>query len=133
MDFTQCDGEDSLKSLDWNEHNTLDKYHSHFLLLDDGRMDAYLDDRPRSDFVQTMCSNTNCHSITIIIEGGFNTLEVIQHDLKSKRSVIIIHGSGRLANVLGTLLEVSSKKNTLEYERNNVSTNFLCFPLETLT
>ncbi|CAF1058024.1 unnamed protein product [Rotaria sordida] len=114
MDFIQCDEEDSLESLNWNEYNTLDKYHSHFLLLDDGRMNVYLDDRPRSDFVQKMCSKTNCHSITIIIEGGFNTLEVIKNDLKNKRPVVIIHGSGRLANVLGTLLEVSSKKNTLE-------------------
>ncbi|CAF3976461.1 unnamed protein product [Rotaria sordida] len=114
MDFIQWDEEDSLESLNWNEYNTLDKYHSHFLLLDDGRMNVYLDDRPRSDFVQKMCSKTNCHSITIIIEGGFNTLEVIKNDLKNKRPVVIIHGSGRLANVLGTLLEVSSKKNTLE-------------------
>ncbi|CAF0830978.1 unnamed protein product [Rotaria sordida] len=114
MDFIQWDEEDSLESLNWNEYNTLDKYHSHFLLLDDGRMNVYLDDRPRSDFIQKMCSKTNCHSITIIIEGGFNTLEVIKNDLKNKRPVVIIHGSGRLANVLGTLLEVSSKKNTLE-------------------
>jgi hypothetical protein len=96
-------------------------------------MNVYLDDRPRSDFVRTMCSKTNCHSITIIIEGGFNTLEVIRNDLKNKRPVVIIHGSGRLANVLGTLLEVSTTKNTLEYERNNLSTKSLCFQIETLT
>ena len=133
MDPMLWDEENSLKSLNWNEHNTLDKYHSHFLLLDNGCMNAYLDDRPRSDIVHAICFEKKCHSITIIIEGGFNTVQVIQNDLQNKRPVVIIHGSGRLANVLGALIEVSSKKNTLEYERNNGSTKFLCFPLETLT
>ncbi|CAF2202478.1 unnamed protein product, partial [Rotaria magnacalcarata] len=96
-----------------NKAKALDKYHTHFLLLDDGRVNDYfddnhvnnyLDDRPRNIFVQTIRRKTNCYSVTIIVDGGFNTLEVIQNDLEAKRPVIIVHGSGRLANLLGDLL-----------------------------
>ncbi|CAF3395770.1 unnamed protein product [Rotaria socialis] len=103
-----------------NEAKALDNYHTHFLLLDDGRVNDYLDDnriknylddRPRSTFVQIARKKTECYSVTIIVEGGFNTLEVIQNDLEAKRPVIIVHGSGRLANLLGDLL--------LNVEENN--------------
>lgn len=132
MDCISWDDEDSPKSLNWNEPNTLDQYHSHFLLLDDGRMNNYLDDSPRSEIVNAICSK-RCHSITIIIEGGFNTVQVIRKDLDNERPIVIIHGSGRLSNVLGTLLDLSSKKDTLEYETNNFPMKFLSFPLEILT
>ncbi|CAF4276359.1 unnamed protein product [Rotaria socialis] len=103
-----------------NEAKALDNYHTHFLLLDDGRVNDYLDgngiknyldDRPRNTFVQIARKKTECYSVTIIVEGGFNTLEVIQNDLEDQRPVIIVHGSGRLANLLGDLL--------LNVEENN--------------
>ncbi|CAF1488829.1 unnamed protein product, partial [Rotaria sordida] len=96
-----------------NEINSLDKYHTHFLLLDDGRLNHYLSDDPRSKFVETICNQTQCYAITIIVEGGSNTLEVIRNDLYAKRPVLIIHGSGRLANVLGNLLEKVGKTGTV--------------------
>ena len=82
----------------------MDKYHTHFLLSDDGKLD-YLTDDPRSDFVQTTCNQKHCYAVTIIVEGGINSLEVITNDLKFYRPVVIVHGSGRLADVLGNLLE----------------------------
>ncbi|CAF4184066.1 unnamed protein product, partial [Rotaria sp. Silwood2] len=107
--FAHFAGKTAPITLNYDEEKTLDKNHSHFLLLDNGRVDCYIDDRPRSDFVKDVCAEFQCQAITIIVEGGFNTLEVIKHDLMAKRPVIIIHGSGRLANVLGTLLETSNK------------------------
>jgi transient receptor potential cation channel subfamily M protein 3 len=114
----QIGGQRQPTNLDWSEEKTLDKYHTHFLLLDNGRVNHYLDDRPRSDFVDAMRTKTKCHAITIIIEGGLNTLEVIRNDLKNKRPrpVVIIQGSGRLANVLATLIELSKENNALQYE-----------------
>ncbi|CAF1382563.1 unnamed protein product [Rotaria sordida] len=108
--FAHFAGQRAPTTLNYDEEKTLDKNHSHFLLLDNGRVNCYIDDRPRSDFVKSACAEFKCQAITIIVEGGFNTLEVIKHDLMAKRPVIIIHGSGRLANVLGTLLENSSKE-----------------------
>ena len=90
----------------------LDKYHTHFLLLDDGSIGRYLTDRPRSGFVDGMCKLFQCHAVTIIVEGGPRTLDVILNDLKAKRPVVIVHGSGRLSNVLGNLLmEADDKTN----------------------
>lgn len=102
-------------TLDRDEKNTLDKYHTHFLLLDDGILNRHLDDRPRSDFANAVCKHMLCRALTIIVEGGINTLEVIENDMRHQRPVIIIQGSGRLADVLGTLIEMFSKKQTLEY------------------
>jgi len=87
---------------------TLEQNHTHFLLLDKGCINNYLDDQPRTNFVDVMCEITKCHAITIIVDGGFDTLEVILHDLRAERPVIIIDGSGRLANVLGILFEKTS-------------------------
>lgn len=119
------------QTLNYEEEKTLDKNHSHFLLLDNGAINRYIDDRPRSDFVTDTCNAFKCQAITIIVEGGFNTLEVIKYDLTAKRPVVIIHGSGRLANVLGTLLEITSKENTPEYGKflYKFFTNFftICF------
>lgn len=65
-------------------------------------------------------SKAKCHTVTIIIDGGDNTLEVIRNDLEKERPVVIIQGSGRLANVLGTLLETSNKNIKIKYEMKNV-------------
>jgi transient receptor potential cation channel subfamily M protein 2 len=88
---------------------TLDVHHTHFLLFDDGRLDYYINDGPRTKFVKTACEQTDCHPVTIIVEGGVNALEVILNDLQAKRPVVIVDGSGRLANVLGKLFENASE------------------------
>lgn len=100
---------------DDNDPNTIEKHHTHLLLLDDGRLGRYLDDRPRATFVKKACEIEKCHAVTIIVEGGGNTLEVIYHDLQAKRSIVIVHGSGRLANVLGNLLKNAGKTKPIEY------------------
>ncbi|CAF1178334.1 unnamed protein product [Rotaria sp. Silwood1] len=105
--------QDSVPSLDENDTKALDKYHTHFLLLDDGRLNHYLNDDPRSEFVKATCGQTHCHAVTIIVEGGLNTLEVIQNDLNAQRPIVIVHGSGRLATVLGNLLEKAGKTATI--------------------
>jgi transient receptor potential cation channel subfamily M protein 2 len=112
--FMAIGGQRPYTTLSENEGKTLDKHHSHFLLLDDGHLGGYLSDDPRSDFVKNMREVTKCYTMTIIVEGGFHTLEVIINDLKANRPVIIIQGSGRLADILGTLLENTSDDKTPE-------------------
>ena len=97
-----------MRKLSEDKGETLEEHHTHFLLLDKGCVNDYLDDKPRSDFVKVMREITKCHAVTIIVDGGFDTLEVILHDLKAEQPVIIIQGSGRLANALGKLLESAS-------------------------
>ena len=88
-----------------NSPDDLDINHNHFLLFDEGRLEYYINDTPRSKFVQAACDQTNCHSVTIIVEGGPHTIDVILNDLRESRPVVIVAGSGRLSNVLGELLE----------------------------
>ena len=45
-----------------------------------------------------------CYAVTIIVDGGCFTCETILHDLKAGRPVVIVDGSGRLANLLAMLL-----------------------------
>lgn len=88
-----------------NSPDVLDINHNHFLLFDEGHLGYYINDTPRYKFVQAACDQTNCHPVTIIVEGGPNTVDVILNDLKKSRPVVIVAGSGRLSNVLGEILE----------------------------
>jgi hypothetical protein len=98
-----------------NVTEELDKHHTHFLLFDDGKLGEYLTDDPRSDFIQNTCKEENCYAVTIIVEGGLNTLEVIWNDLNKKRPVVIVHGSGRLSDILSNLLENTSNSTVIGY------------------
>lgn len=96
-------------SLDLEEEQTLDPFHSHHILFTADRSVYQISDQYRSEFVDTVCQSGDCHGITIVVEGGYNVLTVIQNDLKAKRPVIIIQGSGRIANILGALIEKSKE------------------------
>ncbi|CAF1554453.1 unnamed protein product, partial [Rotaria sordida] len=45
------------------------------------------------------------YEVTIIVEGGLGTLEVLENDIKEKRPIVLIQGSGRLADILAMLIE----------------------------
>jgi len=112
-------------TLDENEPDTLEHNHTHFLMDDDGSEGErivkhnakklfYLTDESRSQFVNEIIKLTNCHSVTIIIEGGLDSFEVIVNDLENNRPVVIIHGSGRCATVIGNLLELAKDQIKIE-------------------
>jgi len=115
----------SLFTLDENQLDTLETNHTHFLLLDDGSQGDhmidtkndrfYITDDPRSMFVDELTTLAQCHSVTIIIEGGLDTILVIANDLHAKRPVVIIYGSGRLANIIGDLLELTRYHAIIRY------------------
>ncbi|CAF1325578.1 unnamed protein product [Rotaria sordida] len=85
---------------------TIEPHHTYMLLFDDGELDGYIGDQQRLKFVQEASNNENkCYAVTVIVEGGINTLDVILNDLEDNRPVVIIDGSGRMADVLSDLLE----------------------------
>jgi hypothetical protein len=98
-----------------NVTEELDKHHTHFLLFDDGQCGKYLTDDQRSAFIENTCKEEKCYAVTIIVEGGLNTLEVIWNDLNKKRPVVIVHESGRLASILSTLLENTTNSTVIGY------------------
>ncbi|CAF3942716.1 unnamed protein product [Rotaria sp. Silwood1] len=104
-----------------NDGHALDKYHTHFIVIDEGDWVYYLNDQCRANFVYALqncdapsSDKSNLYSVTIIVEGGFNTLEVILNDLIHKRPILIINGSGRIASLLGTLLEDAKDDKAIE-------------------
>jgi hypothetical protein len=126
-DTFKNDSDDDDPSLDENEIDTFENNHTYFFMLDDGtegdhkmgkKMGRYyLTDKPRSIFVEELKTLTGCHSVTIMIEGGLDSLDVIARDLKEKRPVVIIHGSGRCATAIGNLLEITRDQTTIEYTK----------------
>jgi hypothetical protein len=77
-------------------------------------VDGYLSDSPRTKFIKAVTEAAKCiyalknanssdsskliyvflvflgYAVTIIVEGGINTLEVIQNDIAARRPVVII-------------------------------------------
>jgi len=78
--------------------------------------DAYM--RPNQPYIDVSglqrVKLTKCHSVTIIIEGGLESFEIIANDLENNRPVVIIHGSGRCATVIGNLLELTKDQIKIE-------------------
>ncbi|UJR20641.1 hypothetical protein I4U23_023766 [Adineta vaga] len=103
-------------------NETIEKNHTHCLLFDNGNLYDYLGDDQRNDLVDVACKDKDqtCYAVTIIVEGGKNTIGVIANDLKNNRPVVLIQGSGRLADVLALLLEQLSNSKT---NQESVPTN----------
>lgn len=91
--------------LDQSKVQTLDQHQTHFLLFTSCDTGAHLPDDYRSELIKTIQNKTECYAVTLVVEGSYTVLEVIHNDLKAGRPVIIIRGSGRLADILGNLLE----------------------------
>lgn len=47
------------------EREMLDKHHTHCILFDIGKPDKYLDDTPRSNFVEEACSRSNPEHVQV--------------------------------------------------------------------
>ncbi|CAF1018227.1 unnamed protein product [Rotaria sordida] len=93
------------------DKETLDPHHTHCILFDSGNLNEYLSDSQRSSFVQYVCDDKNshaCYAVTIVVEGGLKTPQVVQFDIDNGRPVVIIHGSGRMADVLSNLIELTT-------------------------
>ncbi|CAF4647243.1 unnamed protein product [Rotaria sp. Silwood1] len=87
----------------------LEKNHSHYLMLDDGRY-RHFDTR---DFRTRLCEHmanldkkNGFHTpvVTIVVDGGSDTMANIYYDLKHNIPVVIINGSGRIADFLSRWL-----------------------------
>ncbi|CAF1249047.1 unnamed protein product [Adineta ricciae] len=92
----------------------LDPNHTHFLLLDDGTYYKYDTGDYRSRFVLDAARyryNADPNSeqqdvpvVTIVVEGGPDTLLTIYKDLRQDIPIVLIDGSGRVPNLLTNFL-----------------------------
>ncbi|CAF3888305.1 unnamed protein product [Adineta steineri] len=103
---------------------TIERNHTHCILFDDGKLGGYLDDKHRSDLVKYAMKDKDdkhkCYGVTIIVEGGTNTIEVLQNDIRKKRPIVFIENSGRLADVFASLInQTSDAKNDQQFIPSN--------------
>ncbi|CAF1197338.1 unnamed protein product [Adineta steineri] len=99
---------------------TIERNHTHCILFDDGKLGSYLSDEQRSALVEHAMEDKNdkdkCYGVTIIVEGGRNTIEVLQNDIQKKRPIVFIEDSGRLADVFASLInQTADAKNDQQF------------------
>ncbi|UJR10750.1 hypothetical protein I4U23_014938 [Adineta vaga] len=84
----------------------LEPNHTHFLLLDDGTYYGYEMGDYRTRFVNEISKyrDANVPNVTIVVEGGPDTLSTIYNDLYNGIPVVLIDGSGRVPNLLANFL-----------------------------
>ncbi|CAF3987348.1 unnamed protein product, partial [Rotaria sp. Silwood2] len=101
------------------DREAIERNHTHCILFDSGKLHDYLSDSQRHQFVTEACKDTDnghtCYAVTIIVEGGVHSLEVLRHDIEGKRPIVLIQGSGRLADVLAMLIEQTSNPDRNQY------------------
>ncbi|CAF1238406.1 unnamed protein product [Adineta steineri] len=93
---------------------TIERNHTHCILFDDGKIGDYLNDGQRDALVKEACEDEDheCCGVTIIVEGGKNTIEVLQNDIKQNRPIVFIEDSGRLADVFASLINQTTDAKT---------------------
>ncbi|CAF0766794.1 unnamed protein product [Rotaria sp. Silwood1] len=83
----------------------LEPNHTHFLLLDDGTYYGYDIGDYRTKFVlEASRYKEDAPVVTIVVEGGPDTLSTIYKDLSYRIPVVLVNGSGRVPNLLANFL-----------------------------
>ena len=92
----------------------LEENHTYLLLLDTKTPGAHLNDESRIDFIKAFCDGkwehngngkSKCYDVTVIVAGGPAKIKIILNDLEQELPVVIVYNSGRMASLLGMLLE----------------------------
>lgn len=78
----------------------LEPYHTHFLLVPG---DRWGDESPWLNRTAKVLAN-NAPSVTILVDGGETTLQDLLQSVRARRPVIVVGGSGRLADTLAGAL-----------------------------
>ncbi|CAF0820629.1 unnamed protein product [Adineta steineri] len=91
----------------------------------------YPTEMQRSDFV-----NYACYAVTIIVEGGINTCLAVLSEIQVQRPVIFIQGSGKIADVLAGLMDLTAKNKYTPArvpEQDEIEHNLRRFPMRART
>ncbi|CAF1002638.1 unnamed protein product [Adineta steineri] len=105
---------------DGDTDETIERNHTHCILFDDGKLGGYLNDEHRSALVGHAMKDKDdeheCYGVTIIVEGGKNTIKILQHDIEENRPIVFIEDSGRLADVFASLInQTTDAKNDEQF------------------
>ncbi|CAF1177771.1 unnamed protein product [Rotaria sp. Silwood1] len=109
----------------------LEMNHSHYLMLDDGRLRYYDIEDYRTRLCVQLAKlrheiNFSTPVVTIVVEGGRETIKNVYHDLRANIPVVIIDGSGRVADFFKRWLlytkefDDNSKDSDIAYEIDQI-------------
>ncbi|XP_077980205.1 transient receptor potential cation channel subfamily M member-like 2 [Glandiceps talaboti] len=112
----------------------LDCNHTHFILVDDGRISKYGADIElratlekyiaNEKFISEKkdCSTSHCERVPVVlvvVEGGPNTLKTVYESTEKNMPAVIVEGSGRAADVIA----YAYKKTKPSHSDSNISRN----------
>ncbi|CAF4358695.1 unnamed protein product, partial [Adineta steineri] len=96
----------------------------------------YPTEMQRSDFVNYACEIDDSYAVTIIVEGGINTCLAVLSEIQVQRPVIFIQGSGKIADVLAGLMDLTAKNKYTPArvpEQDEIEHNLRRFPMRART
>ncbi|CAF0911252.1 unnamed protein product [Rotaria sp. Silwood1] len=104
----------------------LEPNHTHFLLLDDGTYYGYDMGDYRTRFVTEVSkyNGANVPIVTIVVEGGPDTLSAIYNDLRVGIPIVLVDGSGRIPNLLANFLTCTETMINRNEKPDENSTNW---------
>ncbi|XP_076821177.1 transient receptor potential cation channel subfamily M member 2-like isoform X1 [Clavelina lepadiformis] len=96
-----------------NNANSLEKSHSHLLLIEDGQRFMFGSEaKPRAKLehlISQKIGNKKIPLVCLLLNGGFESLKTVRHALKNKTPVIVVAESRGCAGVLSNLYNKSHK------------------------
>ncbi|CAF1095367.1 unnamed protein product [Didymodactylos carnosus] len=98
----------------------LEMNHTHYILLDDGTLRQYDTEDYRTRLVQEIANDISIvPTVTIVVEGGRDTIKNMYYDLRRNIPVIIIDGSGRAADFFTRWLSYTKDEDSEDIKLNN--------------
>lgn len=98
----------------------LDNNHTHFILVDDGTHGCYGVEIPLRTRLEKFISEQTMHkegtaikTVCVVLEGGPGTLDTIYNSMCNNTPCVIVEGSGRVADIIAQVANLSSSRITV--------------------
>nr|DBA32338.1 TPA: hypothetical protein GDO54_000138 [Pyxicephalus adspersus] len=111
----------------------LDNNHTHFILVDDGTHGRYGVEIPLRTRLEKFISEQTMHRgettikipiVCVVLEGGPGTLDTIYNSMCNNTPCVIVEGSGRVADIIAQVANLSSSRITINLIKEKLQNLF---------
>ncbi|KAM5180438.1 transient receptor potential cation channel subfamily M member 2-like [Mantella aurantiaca] len=111
----------------------LDNNHTHFILVDDGTHGRYGVEIPLRTRLEKYISEQTMHRgetsikipiVCVVLEGGPGTLDTIYSSICNNTPCVIVEGSGRVADIIAQVANLSSSRITVDLIKEKLQNLF---------
>ncbi|PIO15819.1 hypothetical protein AB205_0199650, partial [Aquarana catesbeiana] len=111
----------------------LDNNHTHFILVDDGTHGCYGVEIPLRTRLEKFISEQTMQRggtaikipiVCVVLEGGPGTLDTIYSSMCNNTPCVIVEGSGRVADIIAQVANLSSSKITINLIKEKLQNLF---------